>query len=95
MKHGVEVQELTPGMFGSASAACFKLKVGEHTKLLPYDRFMIVKHTRTLPEPVAMLQCCDSLLLCNAFITKYPTTFPVEAVQDHAPKVLLMSFDGT
>ena len=80
-----EVQELTPGMFGTGAAQTFGLKGAETTWFLPYVRGLIVKHSDAFPNAALLLAACDALLKCDELTRQHPVRFPPEAAQDCRP----------
>ena len=80
VKHSVEVQSVTPGMFGTKAKPCFNLKAGESNHFLPFLRWLITQHSAKLPQMDLLVQGCDSLLRIQDLTRKHPCVFPQAAI---------------
>ena len=80
VNHSVEVQHITPGMFGTKATPCFNLKAGEANHFLPFVRWVITQHSAKLEQVDLLVQACDSLLRIQDLTREHPCVFPQAAI---------------
>ena len=82
VSHAVEVQDITPGMMGTANSPTLNLKAGEPNHFLPFVVVLLKRHRAGVPLAELLVQAGEPLLRVQALIRQYKTVLPDAAIED-------------